>query len=208
MPLAGVCAAVYLLLTARRLTVERRKTLQYHFRDFLSSLHTSLAAGYSMENAVRSAASDVQKLYGDKDLLTAELKDILRQMSYQRPLEQLFRELGERSGVEDIRSFGEVLMIAKRTGGNMDQVLEATWRNLCEKIDTAKEIDALVASKRYEQQLMSLMPAGIIMYIKLACPGFLNKMYGNAFGVVAMTVCLAIYAAAFCLGRKIVDIEV
>ena len=55
MPLAGVCAAVYLLLTARRLTVERRKTLQYHFRDFLSSLHTSLAAGYSMENAVRSA---------------------------------------------------------------------------------------------------------------------------------------------------------
>ena len=205
MPLAGVCAAVYLLLTARRLTVERRKTLQYHFRDFLSSLHTSLAAGYSMENAVRSAASDVQKLYGDKDLLTAELKDILRQMSYQRPVEQLFRELGERSGVEDIRSFGEVLMIAKRTGGNMDQVLEATWRNLCEKIDTAKEIDALVASKRYEQQLMSLMPAGIILYLKLGFTGFLDPMYGNLTGVLVMTGCLGLYLAAFFMGRHMTE---
>ena len=201
LPLAGACLACFLVMTSRRLAVERRKTLQYHFRDFLSSLHTSLAAGYSMENGVRSAAGDIQKLYGEKDVLTVELKDILRQMSYQRPVEQLFRELGERSGVEDIRNFGEILMIAKRTGGNMDQVLEATWRNLCEKIDTAKEIDALVAAKRYEQQLMSLMPAGIILYLKVGFNGFLDPMYGSAAGVLIMTGCLALYLAAYFWGR-------
>ncbi len=205
LPAAGVTAAVYLVMTARRLGAERRKRLQYHFRDFLSALHTSLAAGYSMENAVRSAASDIQKLYGEADLLTRELKNIVRQMSYQRPEEQLFRELGERSGAEDIRSFGEILMIAKRTGGSMDHVLESTWRNLCEKIDTEKEIDALVAAKRYEQQLMSLMPAGVILYLKIGFHGFLDQMYGNTTGVLVMSACLGLYLAAFFLGRHMTE---
>lgn len=204
-PLAAVTASVYLIMTNRRLCLERQKNLQYHFRDFLASLHTAMAAGYSLENAVRSASSDLEKLYGPEDDLVRETKDMLWQMSYQRPVEQLFRELGNRSGVEDIRQFGEILMIAKRTGGNMDQVLESTWRNLSEKIDTAREIDALVAAKRYEQKLMSLMPAGVILYLKLAFPGFLDGMYGNLTGAAIMTVCLGVYLGAFFLGRHMTD---
>lgn len=201
-PLAVVVASAYLVMTNRSLCAERQKTLQYHFRDFLSSLHTAMAAGYSLENAVRSASSDLEKLYGAEDDLVRETRDMLWQMSYQRPVEQLFRELGDRSGVEDIRQFGEILMIAKRTGGNMDQVLESTWRNLTEKIDTAREIDALVAAKRYEQKLMSLMPAGVILYLKLAFPGFLDGMYGSLTGTAVMTACLGVYLGAFFLGRR------
>lgn len=204
-PLAVVAASAYLVMTNRRLCTERQKTLQYHFRDFLASLHTAMAAGYSLENAVQSASSDLDKLYGPEDDLVRETKEMLWQMSYQRPVEQLFRELGERSGVEDIRQFGEILMIAKRTGGNMDQVLESTWRNLSEKIDTAREIDALVAAKRYEQKLMSLMPAGVIVYLKLAFPGFLDGMYGSMTGVMIMTACLAVYLGAFFLGRRMTE---
>ena len=201
-PLAVIAAAVFLVMTNRRLCIERQKMLQYHFRDFLSSLHTAMTAGYSLENAVRSAASDLEKLYGSEDDLVRETKDMLWQMSYQRPVEQLFRELGDRSGAEDIRQFGEILMIAKRTGGNMDQVLESTWRNLSEKIDTAREIDALVAAKRYEQRVMSLMPACVILYLKLTFNGFLDGMYGNLTGVLIMTICLGVYLAAFFLGRR------
>ena len=202
LPLAVVSAAVYLLLTKRRLREERRQALQYHFRDFLSSLHTALAAGYSMENGLRSAAADVEKLYGNDDLLCLELRDMQRQMDYQTPVETLFLDLGERSGVEDIRNFGEVLTIAKRTGGNMDRVLASTWRNLCEKIDTEKEIQALVAAKRYEQGVMSLMPAGVILYLKAAFPDLLAQMYGNLLGVSVMTACLGLYLFAFFLGRR------
>jgi len=202
-PLVPACMIIFLVFTRKRLIRERRRTLQYHFREFLSSLHTTLAAGYSMENAVRSAAGDVEKLYGKEDILTAELKNILWQMRCQVPVEQTFRELGERSGVEDIISFGEVLSIAKRTGGSMDRVLESTWRNLSEKIDTAQEIDTMIAAKRYEQQIMSLMPAGIILYLKTGFPGFLDTMYSTLTGRAIMTACLALYLAAFFLGRKI-----
>ena len=56
--------------------------------------------------------------------------------------------------------------------------------------------------------IMSLMPVGIILYLQMTSPGFLNVLYGNPFGIAAMSICLAIYATAYWLGRKIVDIEV
>ena len=202
LPLAAGVTIAVLRLSALRLQAEKKRTLQYHFRTFLSSLHTTMAAGYSAENAVRRATADVEALHGKDDILAQELRAIVYRVDTQQPLEELFRELGERSDVEDIRSFGELLMITKRTGGSMDKVLESTWRTLCEKIDTAREVDAMIAAKRYEQQIMSLMPAGIILYLNVGFSGFLDPLYGNMTGVLIMTGCLLLYLAAFFLGRR------
>ena len=48
----------------------------------------------------------------------------------------------------------------------------------------------------------------IILYLQLTSPGFLEVLYGNPFGVCAMTVCLGIYGLSYWLGKRIVDIEV
>lgn len=79
---------------------------------------------------------------------------------------------------------------------------------LGDKIEVKKEIEATLAAKKSEQMIMSLMPAGIILYLQLTSPGFLQVLYGNAFGVCAMTACLGIYILSYWLGKKIVDIEV
>ena len=63
-------------------------------------------------------------------------------------------------------------------------------------------------AKKSEQMIMSLMPVGIILYLQMTSPGFLSVLYGNPFGIAAMSICLVIYAAAYWLGRRIVDIEV
>ena len=39
-------------------------------------------------------------------------------------------------------------------------------------------------------------------------PGFLDILYGNPFGICAMTVCLTVYGAAYWMGKRIVEIEV
>lgn len=190
----------YLFLKKKQKIRQRRLNLNWHFRDFLSALHTSLAAGYSLENGIRAAASDISRLYGRDDILSIELKAMIRQMDYQRPCEELFRDLGRRSGVEDLRSFGEVIAIAKRSGGNLNRILENTRRNLSEKIDTAKEIQAGQASREYEQKLMSLMPAAIILYVQLIFPDLLKTLYHTLQGAAVMTACLILYGAAFFLG--------
>ena len=76
------------------------------------------------------------------------------------------------------------------------------------KFDVKKQMDATLAAKKSEQMIMSLMPAGIILYLKMTSPGFLEVLYGNPFGILAMSLCLGIYGLSYWLGRRIVDIEV
>ena len=207
LPAAAVVAAVYLKEKRRLLVRERRLTLQSRFGDFLSALHTAMAAGYSLENGICAASEDLERLYGPEDVLCLELAEIERQMQFRKPAEQLLCDLGRRSHVEDIRYFGEILKIAKRTGGSMAELLQSTWRSLCAKIDTAREIESMTAARRYEHSVMSVMPAAIVLYMSLTFDGFAEKMYGNPAGILLMTACLGVYLAAFFLGRKMTEGE-
>ena len=141
--------------------------------------------------------------------------DIVREFHYIEsrkkvsvPVEELFLGLGERSGIEDIENFAAVFSTAKRSGGDMDKIIQTSARMLGDKIDVRKEIETTLSAKKAEQMIMSLMPAGIILYLQLTSPGFLEVLYGNPFGVCAMTVCLGIYGLSYWLGKRIVDIEV
>ena len=50
------------------------------------------------------------------------------------PVEQLFWNLGQRSGVEEIRNFGDIFLIARRSGGNLGKILGNLAEVLGEKI--------------------------------------------------------------------------
>ncbi len=208
LPVAAAAAAFYLFEKKKALAEKRRQLLSYHFKDFLSALQTALSAGYSVENGVQHALADMRQLYGEEDCLVAELKRIAAGLKLHRPVEELFADLGERSDLEDIRLFAELLSIARRQGGRMGKVISDVQKIICEKIETAQEIDKILASKIYEQKIMSLMPAAVILYLRLTFDGFIEQLYGNAAGVCIMTICLGVYAAAWLLGKRIVRIEV
>lgn len=192
----------------RELIRERRKKLNYQFKDALNALSVAVQAGYSIENAVSACTRDLERLYEKNEDILKEFHYIESQQSVSVPVEELFIDLGERSRVEDIENFASVFYTAKRTGGDLEGIIQKVTRMLGDKIDVKKEIEATLAAKKSEQFIMSMMPAGIILYLQVTSPGFLSVLYGNPFGVCAMTVCMAIYGAAYWMGRKIVDIEV
>ncbi len=187
---------------------KRKKRLAETFRDALNAMNTAVQAGYSAENAVRMALKDLERLYRTDEDIVKEFRFMDYQMQVNIPLERLFLDFGERSGIEDIENFAAVFLTLKRTGGDLPEILQKTARMLSDKIDVKREIETVLAAKKMEQFVMSLMPAGIVLYLKLISPGFLDVVYRNIPGTFFMSVCLAVYALAFCLGRRIVDIEV
>lgn len=199
---------LYIKWQQKQLIQARKKKLNYEFKDALTSLSVAVQAGYSVESAISACVRDLERLYGKGTDVLEEFRYIESQQHISVPLEELFYDLGERSQVEDIENFASVFYTAKRTGGDMNRVIQKVARMLGDKIDVKKEIEATLAAKKSEQMIMSLMPVGIILYMQVTSPGFLSVLYGNPFGIAAMTVCLAIYATAYWLGRKIVDIEV
>ena len=191
-----------------RLILKRRQDLNRQFRDALGSLNVAVQAGYSIENAVVACTRDLERLYPPQADILIEFHYLENQLYLSVPIEDLFLDLGARTGIEDIENFAAVFNSAKRTGGDMSDIIQKTARMLSDKIDVRTQIDASLAAKKHEQTIMSLMPAGIILYMRLTSPGFLDVLYGSAFGIAAMSVCLAVYLAAFWLGVRITDISV
>ena len=151
---------------------------------------------------------DLERLYPKETDIVKEFHYIETQLTVSVPVEELLLSLGDRSGIEDVENFAAVFYTAKRTGGDMNRIIQTSARMLGDKIDVRKEIETTLAAKKAEQMIMSLMPVGIILYLQMTSPGFLSVLYGNPFGIAAMSICLAIYATAYWLGRRIVDIEV
>ncbi len=190
------------------LAAKKRQTLQVQFKDAVLSVSANQKAGYSVENAFRKAAQDMEMLYGRDSPICKELALIMKGLDNNVVLEQLLYRLGVKSGVSDIMQFAEVFAIAKRNGGNMTDILGKTAETIEEKIAVDREIQVLVSSKKMEQNVMNLIPFFIILYISLTSKGFFDSLYHNLTGVAIMSACLAVYIAAYMISGKLVAIQV
>ena len=140
--------------------------------------------------------------------MVCELVYMEAQLGVGVSVEKLFLDLADRSGVEDIREFARVFAAGKRRGGELDRILTTTVRHMKQKQETEKDIMAEIASRKMEQNIMSLVPLGILLYLKLTSPDYMAVYYTTAAGKVMMTGCLVLYLLSWFWGRRITAISV
>ena len=199
---------IFLKLKKKELAGKRKEELNMQFKDAVLAVSANQKAGYSVENAFREAYKDMAMLYGKESHICKELNYIAKGLDNNIVLEKLLYDFATRSHIQDILQFADVFMIAKRSGGNMTEILSETADTIEQKISVDKEIQVLVSSKKMEQKIMNAIPFAIIFYIELTSKGFFNSLYHNLIGIVVMTICLAVYLAAIIISGKLVEIEV
>ena len=200
-------AAFYMRIRKKTLMEKRRWELTIQFKDAMESLVSAWSAGYSLENAVREAEKELVLMYHQGDLIIREFAYMSHQISLKVSVEALMKDLGRRSGVEDIVVFSEILTTAKRTGGNLVEVMRRTAGNISEKIEMKREIETLISGKKMEANCMTAIPLLMIVYLRVCSPGFLEPLYHNMMGIIVMTGALLVYACSFLWGQKIMKIE-
>lgn len=196
------------LIKGKDLKQKRLEILNREFKDGITILASSLTAGYSVENAFRVSTSELLLIYGEKGLLSFEFQYIVNQLKINRPIEQLLDDFAERSGLDDIQNFSQVFSAAKRSGGQLIEIMNHTAEVIGSKIQLREEIASMTAARRLEQRIMNLLPYLIVIYIDTASPGFFAQMYSTAIGRGVMTGCLIAYVTAVLISKKILDIEI
>ena len=192
----------------KELKERNKRIVGFQFRDAIASVLTNLKAGYSVENAFVEAEKDMELLYGKKSLICQELSKIKKGIKNNVPIEKLLEKMGRETQSTDIQDFSEVFSVAKRSGGNMAEIMGRTINVISQKMDVEKEIDVLTSAKRMEARIMDMVPFFIIFYISITSPGFFAPLYHNIFGIILMTVCLCFYVFAYLLSERIVNIYV
>ena len=203
-PLTIVGVLFFRMETARK--VERvKEELVLQFKECILSVVTSLKAGYAVENAFVESRNDMKLLYGEKSIIYTELEYLRRGLVINITLEELLTDLAMRSGSEDIMQFAQVFVIAKKSGGRLPDIIETTALAIGRRIDAMQEIKTMLSGRQMEQNIMKVMPFGILLYVGMSYPGYFEALYHNLQGIAIMTVCLVIYLAAFVMGDHILQ---
>lgn len=190
-----------------KLIKKRKQRLGGEFKEALLIMTSLLSAGYSLENTVKESINELKLLYVKPTYIIPEFEYMNHLIFMNIPVEKVFEDFGERSGVDDIKNFARVLKAGKRSGGGLVPIISHTASVISDKIRIKEEIYTMTSAKRYEQKIMNLFPIFIVLYIDSTSPGFFNLMYSTLIGRAVMTVCLIIYLFAYYLSGKLLDIE-
>jgi tight adherence protein B len=187
---------------------KRRDQLKVQFKEALFSLSSSLAAGRSVENAFAAVLEDLKLMYPDPatDILQ-EFALIRTRMQNGEPLEQSLKQFSVRAKIDDITHFADVLTIAKRSGGDLVDVIRRTSRVIGEKLEVQQEITVMVAQKRFETRVMMAVPFVFMAFLTYAAPDYMAPLYQGA-GYLILTLALVVLAGCFWLIHKIMSIGI
>lgn len=199
---------VFLKNKSNEKAIKNKLHITRQFKDGMMAISAALAVGYSMENSFREATAELENLYGENETMTKEFREITRRINLNENVEDAIESMAERLGLEDAIYFAEVFRFAKRSGGNLMEIIRKTARNISDKMEVKEDIQVQISGKQMEQKIMNVMPFAIIGYLRVGAYEFIAPIYGNILGVVAMTVCLAGYLGAKKLADYFLQIEV
>ncbi|MDR1590163.1 MAG: type II secretion system F family protein [Oscillospiraceae bacterium] len=205
---AGICAGFAGIPIRERGILRRRFIkLSRQFRDMLESLNTSLGAGKNVRDSFSAVYEDLKAQYEEDAYILRELEVILSGIANNIDIEDLLEDFGRRSGNADIASFAGVFRVCGRRGGDIKDAVRSTHEILSDKLEIREEIETAVTSSKTEQSIMMVMPVALIFIVKVMSPDFASN-FTSAPGIAATTVAIALFVAAYFVGRAVLDIKI
>ena len=184
----------------------RKKTLRKQFIDLLDSLATSISSGKNVPNAFVAAREDLLVQYQPDAYIVQEVDNIISGIQNNLDVGAMLLNFGERSGIQDIRTFGRVFETAYSKGANLKDVVRNSHLILSNKCEIETEIETKVASNKNEQNIMIIMPVILVAMLKMS--GDFAANFTTPTGIICTTVAIAAFVGSYFLGRKILKIEV
>lgn len=181
--------------------LEKIKT---EFREILMSVANGLSAGTSVEHSFMEAEENLKLLYKNDSVLLERLHGMNQQVRMGTAVEKQFYTLAVNSRVEEMETFGELFLYAKRMGGDYVKNIRKLSLRMDERIAMKEELESQLAEKMLELRIMAVVPLAILLYLRLSATSFLMPLYQNVGGALVMTGCFLLYVGSVLLGVVII----
>ena len=188
----------------KHLLNKREKELRLQFRDMLESLSNSFTVGMTSSRAFHAAYDDMLVEHGSNSYIAEECGLICVTHDNQGvEIRDLVTDFGQRSGIDDIKSFASIFRISTELGGDIGKVVRETRDMIGDRIETELEIQTMITGQKNQLNILMIMPFVGVMFSKAFASG------GNTGAIIAVKIAaLGIFIFAYWLGTRIVDIKV
>lgn len=177
------------------------------FKDFLVLLSGNLTSGYALEGAFLQTYKDIQKQYGEAFLIRDGIEKCVNGVQINQGIEVLFEDFATSVGIAEIADCARLLALSKHYGGNMISMLKRVADNIASVLSVEQEIETMEAQKKLEGKIMLMAPFGVVAYMRLTNPGYLDFMYETSIGHWIMGIVLVIIVFVGIWMNKILTID-
>ena len=185
---------------------KRSNALLMQFKDMLDSLANSYATGKNTQGAFSDCEVDLAQQHGDAAYIVTEMHHVTTGILNNYTVEIMLEDFAQRSGLVDVENFVSTFTVCNRLGGNLKDIVSETRNVICDKIDIEQEIITNIAEKKNELNIMLIMPLLIVVMLRsLGNEALVDNSFIN---IVVKSVAIVIFAIAYVLGSKIMNIKI
>lgn len=164
-----------------------------------------------MNNAFKSGRSITQAI----ELVTKELdgpiglefKKMHMEISFGLTIEEVFRRLADRIGLEEVTYLTASLSILNKTGGNIIKVFSSIEKTLFNKKKLKLELASLTGGSKIIVYVLFAVPFLFILFISLISPSYFEPFYTTEIGFIFVGIMVIIYLLYIWVVNKIMKVR-
>jgi len=197
----GLSLAVLPLAYVRRRAGVRVRRFEEQFPDCLEFLARSMRAGHAFSVALEIVHQEFA------DPLASEMRRTFEEQNLGQPLDVVLRKLAERIPSLDVSLFVSAVLLQKRTGGNLAELLDKLAHIIRDRFKLRARVRAVSAQGIMSGRILSAIPAGVAVLMFLVNPRYARFFVDDPMGHEMVAAGLGVQFVGYLIIRKIVHIE-
>jgi len=186
----------------RRKARSRVRAFEEQFPDCLEFIARSMRAGHAFSVSLEMAHREFA------DPLASEFRRAFEEQNLGQPLEIVLRKLAARVGCLDVQFFVSAVLMQKRTGGNLAELLDKLANLIRERFKLRARIRAVSAQGLMSGRILSAIPVGVAVLMFVVNPDYARFFASDPAGHKLLAAGLGLQCVGYLIIRKIVTFEV
>ena len=190
------------LLYVLRKKSKRLWAFEEQFPESLEFVSRSMRAGHGFAVSLEMIHKEFQ------EPLSSEFRRAFEEHNLGLPLDVALEKLAKRVPILDVSFFVSAVLLQKRTGGNLAEILDKLAYVIRERVKLRGRIRAISAHGRMTGTALSLIPMAVAGLMCLVNPPYIEFFITDEIGQIMMVSSLALQVVGYLIIKKIVIIEV
>ncbi len=196
--LIGTFPVVYLMRVRRK----RLWRFEEQFPESLEFVARSMRAGHAFSVSLEMIHREFQ------EPLASEFRRAFDEHNLGMPLDLALMKLAKRVPILDVHFFVSAVLLQKRTGGNLAEILDKLAYVIRERFKLRGKIRAISAHGRMTGLALTSIPVCVALLMLYTNPEYISFFARETTGNIMAGVAIALQATGYLIIRKIVNIEV
>ncbi len=205
LPFAIVLAGIGFFVPRIFVSMRQQKRVN-DFNDQLAEalglLANSLRSGYSFLQAMEAVTRELPPP------ISREFRDVIQEMAVGAGAEDALRTLTRRVPSGDLDLVVTAMIIQRRVGGNLGEILDTIGTTIRERLRILREVRTLTAQERTSGYVIGALPIFLMVAISFINRDYVNQLLFTFSGQMMLAVAGVLEVLGFLMIRKIVAIEV